>query len=512
MSARAARARAGGRQRRRVRVNVGASLNLVGLLAMWLSLTLVVPAAVALLYGEPVTPFLASLVIGGGIGWALQRVTANASDIGVRDAFLVVALAWAAAASVGCLPYLFEGGDIGRPVDAYFEAMSGFTTTGASAMADIESHGRAILFWRSFTQWLGGMGIIVLALAVLPRLGVGGRQLMESEAPGPDLDKLAPRLRDTARRLWLLYVAFTVAQTALLTILGASGRAPGMDLYNAASHAFTTMATGGFSPDARSLEEFGPWAQWVVTAFMFAAGVNFALWYRGILRDRRAFRRDEEARLYVAITVVVAAVMAVFLLVEDVYASVHEAVRHALFQTVSIITTTGAASADFARWTPLALHLLFLCMFIGGCAGSTGGGIKVVRWLVAARAIRRDIRTTVHPEAVLPLRISGRRVDERAVRGALVFIVCYLLLLGLGATLLLVDAAARGLELSVFEAAAAAATATGNIGPGVGFAGPMGSFAPFSDFSTVVLSALMWIGRLELLPVLVLVTRSYWIR
>jgi trk system potassium uptake protein TrkH len=491
---------------------VSAALNVVGLLVMWLSLALLAPALVAVIYGEPVTPFLASLAIGGSGGWVLQRVTAGAGEFSVRDAFLTVSLAWVAASAVGGLPYIFEGGEIARPVDAYFEAMSGFTTTGSSVMADIEGHGRAILFWRSLTQWLGGMGIIVLAVAILPRMGVGGRQLMESEAPGPDLDKLAPRLRDTARRLWMLYVGFTLVEMVLLALLGAAGVAPGMDLYNAVSHGLTTMATGGFSPEGRSLEEFGPWVQWVVTAFMLAAGVNFALWYRALLRHPRALRRDEEFRLYLLVVAAATALLTTFLLVGDVYREGHDAVRHAAFQAVSIVTTTGYASADFAAWTPVTFQLLVLLMFVGGCAGSTSGGVKVVRWLVAARAMRREVRTTVHPEAVQTVRVSGRSVEERTVRSALAFVLGYVVLAGIGTTVLLLDAGARGLDLTPFEGAAAAATTIGNIGPAFGSAGPMGSFAGFSDVSTVAMSTLMWLGRLELLPVLALVTRSYWLR
>ncbi len=499
-------------RRPRLLLNLSAVLNTVGLMAMALSLTLVAPAIVAVVYGESLRPFLVPLVVGGLLGLLLERGTRGASEIGLREAFLVVSLVWIAAAGVGCLPYIIEGGDVSRPVDAYFEAMSGFTTTGSSAMADIESHGRAILFWRSLTQWLGGMGIIVLALAILPRLNVGGRQLMRHEAPGPELEKLAPRIRDTARRLWLLYVGFTVAEVVLLVALGVAGHAPGMDLYNALVHAFATMSTGGFSPEARSLEPFGAWAQWVVIAFMAAAGVNFALWYRGLTRGPREFAGDEELRLYLAAIAVATAVLAVALVDAELVSGTHDAVRHALFQTVTIVTTTGFASADFAVWTPLALYVLVVLMFIGGCAGSTSGAMKVVRIQLVARVIRREIRTMVHPEAVRPVRVSGRPVGERALAAALAFVVLYILIFAFGATLLLLDASSRDLDLGAFDAVAAAATTIGNIGPGLGFAGPMGSFAPFGDTSIVVMTVLMWVGRLELLPVLALLTRSYWVR
>jgi len=245
---------------------------------------------------------------------------------------------------------------------------------------------------------------------------------------------------------------------------------------------------------------------------MFAAGVNFALWYRALLRDPSAFRRDEEFRLYAFLVVAASALVAVLLLVGDVYQGAHAAIRHGAFQVLTIVTTTGYASADFALWTPATIYVLLILMFLGGCAGSTSGGIKVIRWLVAARAMGREVRTTVHPEAVQTIRVSGRGIDERSIRSTLAFVLGYLLVAGLGTTVLMVDAGFRGFELVILDAAAAAATTLGNIGPGLGAAGPMGSFEGFSDVATVAMSTLMWIGRLELLPVLALVTRSYWLR
>jgi trk system potassium uptake protein len=497
--------------RRRILVDVRAAVNLVALMTTWLSLSLLLPAAVALWYDESLRPFLVPLPIGVGLGLAVERLTRGAPDIGLREGFLVVSLAWLVAAGLGALPYIVEGGDLHRPVDAYFEAMSGYTTTGATVMSDISSHGRAILFWRSLTQWLGGMGIIVLALAILPRLTPGGRSLMENESPGPEFDKLAPRIADTAKRLWLLYVGITVIGVAGLAVVGYAGLSPGMDLYNAVCHSFTAMATGGFSTEPRSIEPFGAWAQWVLVAIMFAAGMNFALWYRGLFRSRRHFLRDEEFRLYVVFIVGASAVLA-WMLYGDQFSDLEGSIRHAVFQVVATMTTTGYASTDFALWPGLGLYLLVLLMFIGGCAGSTGGAIKVVRFLIIGRAIRREIETASHPQQVRPVRVSGKTADEVVVRAALVFVLLYLLIVLLGVALMLADADRRHLDLGAFEALAAGATTIGNVGPGLGFAGPMGSFAPFSDFSTVVMILLMWIGRLELIPVLVLLTRAYWRR
>ena len=415
-------------------------------------------------------------------------------------------------AAIGCLPYVFEGGDISRPVDAYFESMSGFTTTGASQMVDIESHGRGILFWRSLTQWLGGMGIIVLALAVLPRLSAGGRALMENEAPGPGFDKLAPRIRDTATRLWALYVWFTLAEIALLCAVGYGG----LSDWHGPVHGGHATASPRWPPagsrrtDARS-SSFGAWSQWIVIAFMAIAGVNFGLWWRAIFRNHRALWRDHELHLYLGLLLGVSVLVAAEQYLGDSY-GLHGSIRHAVFQVTSMMTTTGFASVDYVGWPQLSLFLLVAVMFVGGCSGSTSGSIKVIRVQIVARALRREVRATLHPEAVMPIRGSRQAVPEQAVRAALVFTLLYLVVFLLGVVVLLVDAAIRSPEIGVFDLMAAAACTIGNVGPGLGFAGPMGSFAPFGDVSTITMTILMWTGRLELLPVLVLLSRWYWRR
>ncbi len=491
-------------------VDIRTTFRTIGSIVRWFSLTLIAPVVVAAIYGESGSPFWWTMLIGFVAGSALERI-GPARDIGLREGFLVVALGWLAVAAVGGLPYIFEGGDIDSPIDAYFESMSGFTTTGSSVMADISSHGRGILFWRSMTQWLGGMGIIVLALAVLPRLSGGGRALMERESPGPDFDKLVPRIRDTAARLWGLYVGITAIGIAALWLSGAVGLEPKIGLYSATCHAFAAMATGGFSPEPRSFEAFGATAQWIAIAIMAAAGVNFGLWYRGLFRTRRAFLRDEELRGYLVLILVSSAIFAVLLVSEDRY-GLADGIRHGVFQAVSTITTTGYASADFATWSAPALLLLLLLMFPGSCSGSTGGAIKIVRARLAIRVMRREVRGAAHPELVQPIRLGGRPVDEQAVRAVIGFVLLYILVFIVGAILLASDASARGLEVSVEEALAASATALGNVGPGFGASGPMGSFADFGAPGKTVMIWLMWTGRLELLPALVLVSRSFWLR
>jgi trk system potassium uptake protein TrkH len=353
----------------------------------------------------------------------------------------------------------------------------------------------------------------VLALAVLPRLRVGGRQLLEAELPGPELERLTTRIRDTARRLWLLYIGLTAVLIALLSAFAWTGVDGEMSVFDAVAHAFATLPTGGFSTRARGVEEFGAATQWAIVVFMVFAGANFALMYRALVRRQaRALFRDEELRLYVALLALGSLVILIALAGQGVLSG-EAAVRHAVFQTVSIMTTTGYASADFAEWVaaaPLAVMVLVALMFPGGSAGSTSGSIKVVRHLMIGRILRRDLDQTVHPELVSPIRLKGASVDERTLRAVISFVLLYVGIFAAGAIVLLIDSTRAGVELSPFEAVAAAATTLGNVGPALGFAGPMGSFAPFSDLSKLLMIGLMWLGRLEIVPIVVLFTRSYW--
>ena len=503
----------GGRPPRPARLGLEfrGALALVGTLTKYLSVATLFPAALAIGYGEAFWPFLAAGAIIALLGLGMERIGRSAPAIGFREGFFVVAVTWLMAATLGALPYLLSGDpQLDRPVDAYFEAMSGFTTTGASILTDIPALDRSLLMWRQFTQWLGGMGIIVLALAVLPRLRVGGRQLLESEMPGPEVDQLADRIRSTAQRLWLLYVALTGAQALILAVFGWTGVDDRMDPFNALAHAFSTLPTGGFSPEARSIEPFTAASQWVIIVFMTLAGMNFALLYRAFVRrNAGAVARDEEARLYIAILAFASILLAIHLWNDGIERG-EAAFRHGTFQVVSMMTTTGYASTDFIVWPALALMIVIGVMFVGGSAGSTGGSIKVVRHLLIGKVLRRELRQTLHPETVLPIRLNGAVVDERALRAVAVFVLLYVGLFVAGASVIALDAAFQGPEVSMMEAVAAAATTIGNVGPGLGFAGPMGGFEPFSDLSTSVMIGLMWLGRLEIIPIAVLFTRGYW--
>jgi trk system potassium uptake protein TrkH len=491
-------------------VDVAAALSLVGTLMKYLSPAALFPAVLAVGYDEPVWPFLATGLITAALGLALENA-GRRERVGVREGFLVVTVTWLLAAGFGALPYLFSGEDqLANPVDAYFESMSGFTTTGASILTDIEGLPRSLLMWRQFTTWLGGSGFIVLALAVLPRLRVGGRQMLESEAPGPEMEGLRTTIRDAARRFIGLYVGVTTLMILTLALIGWTGLDDRMTLFDAVGHSFATMATAGFSTHSRSFEYFGPATQWAVVFFMVVAGTNFALMYRAVIGRRpRAFGRDEEFRAYTALLALGSALLFVELATEGIYAG-EEAVRQAVFNGVSTMTTTGFASADFNLWTTFTAITLVALMFFGASAGSTSGSVKVVRHLLVAKMLRRELAQTVHPELVSTVRLNRQLVDERALGAVIVFVLLYVGIFAVGAFLIVADAARVDLAIAPLDAIAASATTLGNVGPAFGIAGPMGSFAGYSDFSKVVMIGLMYVGRLEIIPVAVLLTRNYW--
>jgi len=472
----------------------------------------VFPIGVALWYGEPVWPFVVTGAGTSGFGYVLERLTPDAKlRLGVREGFLVVSAMLLTTAAFASLPYLFVGGDqLDHPIDAYLEGMSAATTTGASVVTDFGDLSKSLSMWRQFTQWLGGMGIIILAVAILPRLRVGGRQMMETELPGPEVAALSERIRETARTLWGLYIALTVVLTLALASLGWLGVDDTMTFYEALAHAFSTMPTGGFSTQPNSIAAFSPATQWIIALFMLLAGVNFLLVFRAIVRRHpRVFVRDEEFRLYLGLVAIASIVLLVQLwsygLFED-----EEAVRTAVFQAISIITTTGFATTDFGLWPGLCLMTLFALMFLGGSAGSTTGSIKVVRHLLVGKILRRELDQTVSPEVVMPIRLNGAPVDERTLRAIAAFILLYVGLWAIGASIVAIDSAISDVPLSALDSFAVSASALGNGGPGFGITGPFASFAPLGDVSKITMIGLMWLGRLEIIPVVVLFTRHYW--
>ena len=489
----------------------------------YLSVTMLVPLAVAVLYAEDVWVFAVSAVAVAAVGFALERIDPD-PDLGPTEALVFVTLAWLVAAVVGALPYVLAGAGttstLADPVNALFESMSGFTTTGATVMGEIsfERHSHALLLWRQLTQWLGGMGIIVLMIAILPEVAVNGAQLMASEAPGPELQKLTPKIAETARALWLIYFGFTVVLVVLLYALHLLGMAPNMNAYNAVAHGFTTLPTGGFSPQADSIAYFSAAVQWAVIPFMIVAGVNFALFWHVLEGEADVLFDNPEFRAYAGAIAVFVAGVGVLLIggaapalgpLGGVTGGLTEnTLRQAAFQIASLMNSTGYATSDFAAWDTHAQILLLFAMFVGGSAGSTGGGVKVVRWLVVLKAIRRELFTSARPDVVQPVRLGGNVVDEDAIRGIMVFTMLYVLLFGVSAVFLSLDTARIGTELTTLEAVSASLATLGNIGPGFGRLGPFGSYLFLSDASKLLLIFLMWIGRLEIVPVLAVFVSS----
>ncbi len=424
----------------------------------------------------------------------------------------MVSATWLLTPAFAALPYLFIGGDqLGHPIDAYFEGMSGFTTTGASVVTDYDELSKSLAMWRQFTQWIGGIGIVVLAIAVLPRLRVGGRQLLETELPGPEIAQLSERIRETARLLGTLYVGLTAALILILAGFGWLGIDERMSLYDAAANAFGTMPTGGFSTEPDSAASFAR---------------RIAVGPRPLHADRRSelprsctgrssvaspagSSSDEELRLYVALVAVASGALAIQLWGYGISEG-EEAIRTGFFQAVSIITTTGVASTDFAVWPAVCLLTIFALMFVGGSAGSTAGSIKVIRHLLLGKILRRELSQTVSPEVVMPIRLNGASVDERTLRAIAAFVLLYVGAWAVGGAVIAIDSAIVGAGLGPLDSLGASATALGNVGPGFGVTGPFGSFAPIGDPAKLTMIVLMYLGRLEIIPVVVLLTRHYW--
>ncbi len=512
--------------RTRTYVDYRVSLSYVGTVLKYIGVTPMFPLVLSLYYGEDPLPFVAAsaVMIGGGL--LLEQLAVDA-ELGNREAFLLVSLAWLVVPVAGTVPYLVAGtGTVASPVNAMFESMSGFTTTGATVLAEISvaQHGHAMLLWRQLTQWLGGMGILVLMVAILPELSVGGAQVINQEAPVLSLEKLTPRIQETARALWVIYAGFTLLAAAAYYALHLAGLAPNMSLYNAVAHALTTLPTGGFSPEARSLEAFAPAVQWTVMPFMIVAGTNFALFWYVLRGEPSRLTRNTEFRSYLLAiagfgVVIILALFAGIGLAEtpthiDVLpGNLENSVRQGLFQVISIVTTTGYASMDVNTWDSSAQTILLFAYFLGGSAGSAAGSIKIVRWVLVKRAIGRSLFTSIHPEAVKPVRLAREAIEEDTIRDVFVFVLLFLGIFAVSTVLLYLDSfRVAGLSMSTLEAMSVTMATLGNIGPGFGVIGPMNSFLPFSDSGKLYMVFLMWIGRLEILSVLVILTPSFWRR
>ncbi|MGH8873724.1 MAG: TrkH family potassium uptake protein [Acidimicrobiia bacterium] len=436
-------------------------------------------------------------VVGGLAGW---RVIGRPGQITTKEGFAAVGLAWFIMSAFGTLPYLVTG-SIPSLTDAFFETASGFTTTGASIVPDPSILPKGILMWRALTQWVGGMGVIVLSVAVLPLLGVGGVQLARAESPGHTPDRLTPRFQETAKRLWLVYVGATVLQVALL----AAGE---MDLFEAIVHSFATLATGGFGTEPDSIASFSPYSQWVIVVFMLVASTSFALHYRGLRRPSE-YLRNPELRLFLAIVAVAVVLVAGGLFRHHPGESV---VRDAVFTAVSIISTTGFATADFSSWVPALQIVLVGLMFLGGMSGSTAGALKTFRLAILAKAAGADLRRLVYPRGVFITRFGDRRIPDPVVESVQSFFLFYMLIF-MASTFLVgfIDVNTRA-DFDLVTSASAVASAMGNVGPGLGEVGPTGSYLGVPLPGKWLLSGLMIVGRLEIFPVLLLFTRDLWRR
>ncbi|MGB9986035.1 TrkH family potassium uptake protein [Salarchaeum japonicum] len=493
-----------------LRVRWRASLTLVGLVLKWLWVPLTAPLLLALYDGTPILPFVVPMVVTALLGAALERFPSD-GDVHVREAFLMVALTWLSVAVIGSLPFLLaQNGVLAHPVNALFEAMSGVTTTGATVIVDFDAHSRAIFLWRSLLQWLGGLGVLVLATAVLSRVSVGGAQLMETETQTKDV-KLTPKISETARLLWTIYIVLTALAVVVLYGLNLAGVAPEMTLFDAIAHALTSVSTSGFSPRADSIAAFSPAVQWALALFMVTGATSFVLIYHAVTGDTKRARNSSEFRFYIGtLTAFVLAAMVLLTLDSGLDLSGMDLVRHAVFQVVSIVTTTGYASMDFNVWSSSAKSLLFAGMFVGGMAGSTTCSIKAVRWLVVLKSLRRDLYSSALPNVVKPVRLGGSVIEEDTIRDIYAYVLLTLVFFAAAAAFVAVDAARVGLPVSEFEAMGAAASTFLNIGPAFGLAGPLANYEAFPMSTKVVMTVLMWIGRIEIVPVLVLLTPTFW--
>ncbi|MDR8391139.1 TrkH family potassium uptake protein [Aliifodinibius sp. S!AR15-10] len=492
----------------RPKIDILTVLGILGSFVFFLGFALLIPVAVDLVYeGTTWHSFLYSASIAFAVGGALYYFFKPENELRIREGFLVVSLTWLFLSLVGALPFVISG-IIPSYTDAVFETMSGLTTTGATILGGTTSDGfhnpqieaipRSMLFWRSLAHWLGGMGIIVLSIAILPLLGIGGMQLFQAESPGPTTDKLTPRVQETAKLLWVVYVAFTAVEFLLLWIH------PSMDWFDSLNHAFATLATGGFSTKNASIAAFDSvYIDLVITLFMFLAGINFALHFRLLKGDTDSFLDNREVRFYSLVVLGGTLLVSLSLFLFNSY-SVGEALRYGSFQVVSIVTTTGFGTSDYELWYPLGAFALFLLFFTGGCAGSTGGGIKMIRWLIIIRNTFREIKQIIHPKAILPIRIGDKIVDHNIQRTVLSFFIFYILIFGIGTLII----TAFGYDL--LSATGASIACLGNIGPGWGDFGPTDNFAHVPYLGKWLLIMLMMVGRLEVFTVLLIFTPTFW--
>ena len=457
---------------------------------------LVLPRAVSVIYRERCAlSFLITALASLFVGFAVTLISKPGNRlIYAKEGFVIVALAWLALSAIGAVPFVLSG-EVRSYADAFFETVSGFTTTGASVLTDIEGMSHGLLFWRSFTHWVGGMGVLVFIMAIIPSVCDRSIHILRAEMPGPVMGKLVPKLKQTAKILYLIYIVMTVLEMILL-LCG------GMSLFDSALHSFATAGTGGFGIKGDSIASYSPYLQWVIAAFMFLFGINFNIYYLLLVRRFRSVLKSTETWCYIAICLISVSIITGN--IYSIYGNLPDSVRASAFQVASLVTTTGFSTADFNLWPGLSKGILLILMFIGGCAGSTAGGLKVSRVVMMIKMIRREFMKMIHPRSVSAVRIEGKKVDDTTLNGVNVYFALYMVIYF--AVFLLLC-----LEPFDFETNfTAVAACYNNIGPGFGAVGPMGSFSGYSAFSKIVLSATMLLGRLEIYPLLFALIPSTW--
>ncbi len=469
-------------------MNFSLIFRMVGWVLVALAALLLLPLICAVCYGESILPFLYTILLSGTLGAAaVIFIRPRKKALYAREGYLTVALTWIIVSLIGCLPFLFSGA-IPRFADAFFETVSGFTTTGSTILSDVEALPKGILFWRSFTHWIGGMGVIVFIMAILPSAGGGAVHIMKAEVPGTSFGKMAPKLKVTAKWLYYIYIALTLIMVVFL--LGG-----GMSFYDSLVHAFGTAGTGGFSVYNSSIGHFNSlYIDIVVTVFMLLFGINFNVFFLLILRDIKPILKSDEMWMYLG--VVAGASLLIAFNITSLYNNFAEALRYSSFQVASITTTTGYATADFCQWPLLSQIILVLLTFCGACGGSTGGGIKITRILLMGKKLRRDLHQMIHPRSVKAIRLNGKQVEESTLSDLSAYMMAYIGIATAGILLISLDAS------DFTTAFTAMATCLNNVGPGLGLVGPTGNFGFFADGTKYVLSFLMLFGRLEIFPLL----------
>ncbi|MBD3385863.1 TrkH family potassium uptake protein [candidate division KSB1 bacterium] len=478
-------------------MNLKTVIHIIGILLFFEAVSMFAPLAFAFYYQDgDAWAIAASILITMLTGLIFYASTKTKPELRVREGFAIVVFGWATMAAFGALPFVLYGA-VPSYTDAFFETMSGFTTTGASILTNIEVLPHGLLFWRSETHWLGGMGIIVLSLAILPFLGVGGMQLFKAEVPGPSPDKLKPRIKETAKILWGVYLVVTFAETLLLMF-------GGMSLFDALCHTFGTVATGGFSTKNASIAHFDSfYIEGIIILFMLIAGTNFSLHYRALKGEWKSYHKDREFRFYFLFILTCLLITAPIIYFSVNY-SVVDSIRSAAFQVVSIVTTTGYATDDFEIWSSSGQFVMLILMFIGGCAGSTGGSIKIIRIMLLLKHGVTEIKKLLHPNAYIPVRLGGRVISPDVITNILAFFILYMLIFVGGSFCM----ALMGLDL--ITAIASVAATLGNIGPGLADVGPTDNYAAIPLAGKWLLSLFMLLGRLEIYTVIILFVPEFW--